>query len=112
MRIEFFEHPLAGAIAREDASDGEFFVRDDGTVCYRNVPARDVRFVSANESVFRQAVAAFHRYNADVVTTRDEEGQMVFVRRLVEDLQALGALPGSPEAFWPLIVEQAEHGML
>jgi hypothetical protein len=36
---------------------------------------------------------------------------MVFVRRLADDLCAVGALSGPHESFWQLIVEQAEHGM-
>jgi hypothetical protein len=56
-------------------------------------------------------VETLHRYNNDVITTEVEEEQMLFVRRLAEELRALGALSGPEQSFWPSIVEQAEHGM-
>jgi hypothetical protein len=112
MHIEFLAHPEADVIAREDASDGEFYFRDDGSVWYRNelAPSGDC-FVNSTRLEFLRAVEALHRYNDDVNTTEVEEEQMVFVRRLAEDLRAVGALSGPEESFWPSIVEQAEHGM-
>ncbi len=113
MHIEFLEPPVADAIAREDGSDGEFYLRDDGSVWYRNelAPGDDC-FVNSNRSEFLRAVEALHRYIKDVITTQVEEEQMVFVQRLAEDLRAVGALSGPKESFWSLIVEQAEHGMV
>jgi hypothetical protein len=112
MQIEFLEHPEADTIAREDASSGEFFLRGDGTVWYRNALAPGACFVSGNEYAFRHAVEALHRYIAGVVSNDAGEKQMIFVRRLTEDLRSLGALSSPPDSFWPLIVEQAEHGMI
>jgi hypothetical protein len=113
MHIALLERPEADAIAREDGSDGEFYLRDDGSVWYRNglAPGDDC-FVNSSRSAFARAVEALHRYNNDVITTEIEEEQMVFVRRLAEDLRAVGALSGPKESFWPSIVEQAEHGMM
>jgi len=113
MQIDFLEHPEADAIAREDSSDGEFFLRDDGSIWYRNELAPgEEHFVNSSRSDFSRAVEALHRYNKDVVTTEIEEEQLVFVRRLAADLSAIGALSGPAQSFWPLIVEQAEHGMM
>ena len=112
MHIQVLDQPEADVIAREDASGGEFYIRDDGSVWYRNELAPgDDSFVNSSRSEFLRAVQVLHRYNQDVVTMEVEEEQMAFVRRLVEDLRAIGALPGSEESFWPLIVEQAEHGI-
>jgi hypothetical protein len=112
MHIEVLEHPKADVIAREDASDGEFYLRQDGTVWYRNgLAPGDDRFANSSRSEFQCAVEALHRYNADVAKTEREEEQLVFVQRLAEDLRAVGALSGPEESFWPLIVEQAQHGM-
>ena len=112
MHIEILEHSEADVIAREDASDGEFYLRDDGSVWYRNelAPGDDC-FANSSRSEFLKAVEALHRYNDDVTTTEVEEEQMVFPRRLAEDLRAMGALSGPEESFWPSIAEQAEHGM-
>src|SRR3954471_17031476 len=91
MQIELLEQPGRDAIAREDGSDGEFYLRDDGSVWYRNelAPGEDC-FVNSNRSDFLRAVDALHRYSRDVVTTEIEEEQMVFVRRLAADLSAVG----------------------
>ena len=112
IRIAILEHPDGDTIAREDGSGGEFFIRADGTVWYRNVLTPDICFVNASESAFRQAVAALDRYNAGVLGTRDEQKQLAFVRRLQEELRELGALAGPRESIWPTVVEQAEHGTL
>jgi hypothetical protein len=76
MHVEFLEHPEAGTIAREDTSGGEFFLRDDGTVWYRNPLRPDACFVNRDESAFRQAASALQRYTAGVIATPDEAKQM------------------------------------
>lgn len=112
MHIELLEHPEADVIAREDASGGEFYVRGDRSIWYRNRLASDEDcFVNSSRSEFLRAVEVLHRYNSDVARTEVEQEQLVFVRRLAQDLRAVGALSGPEDSFWPLIVEQAEHGM-
>ncbi len=111
MHIELLERSGSEIIAQEDSSGGEFYLRPDGSVWYRNAlaPGEDC-FVNSSRSDFLRAVEALYRYNADVVTTEVEEEQMVFVRRLADELRREAVVP--VESFWPLIVEQAEDGMM
>jgi hypothetical protein len=114
MRITLLKRPRGDTIAREDGSGGEFFLRDDGTVGYRNADDPHEWFVNDDEPAFRMCVAAFHRYNEQVrdAAGDDEGAQLAVVRRLADDLSKLGALPKRKRAFWPVVLEQAEHGML
>jgi hypothetical protein len=68
MHIEVLEKPGVDVIAREDASDGEFYIRDDASVWYRNelAPGEDC-FVNADRAEFLRAVEALHRYNSVTV---------------------------------------------
>ena len=113
MHVEILESPESGTIAREDASGGEFYLRADGSVWYRNTLAADGDyFANASQPDFLRSVEALHRYNTDVAEAESEEQQMFFVQRLADELRIAVASSEPAESFWELIVEQAGHGML
>src|SRR6185503_2402230 len=90
MQIHFLEQPTAEVIAREDGSDGEFFVRGDGSMWYRNVlKPDDLFFVNFNQLEFRRAADALHRYNEDVLRSGVEEVNLLHVRHLERALRVL-----------------------
>jgi len=113
MHIEILKHPHGDVIAHEDASSGKFVIRPDGSVWYENSLAQEnACFVNTNMPVFLECAAALNQYTADIATTDGEPEQLEFVRRLTVILSDIGVLPGSPDSFWPLIIEQAEDGLV
>src|SRR5438093_157434 len=69
MHITFRDPADGEIIGGEDGSEGQFAVRPDGTVWYRNELAEGDLFANRTESEFRRAVDALHRYNAAGVAT-------------------------------------------
>lgn len=77
-------------------------------------PAGDLpsRFVSSSVSQLADAIAVYREYAAGVQGARDEEA-----RRLVEELRRRlsevdAAATRDPEAWWSVILEQTEDGLL
>ena len=111
MNIEFLSPAKGGIIAMENASNGEFIVNSDGTIWYRNELATREMFVSRTEAAFRPAVGAFHRYNENVIGANEELAKLA-VTQLASELRKLDCLNDGEDSFWPIILEQAKHGML
>lgn len=109
MRITLLNSRSGDTIAREDASDGEFFLKDAGDVWYHNALDPTEWFVNHDERAFAEIAIALNKYAEEVQGANDE---LAVVERLRADLTRLGCLSGRGKPFWSLILEQAEDGML
>jgi hypothetical protein len=93
----------------------EFVVAADGQVYFRVVGDSDAVWAGPNAEAFRRIVAAWTRYQAEVVALPNEKSQLERVGRMRQELANLGAfpdnLPPNPEPLWSLLVFEAEHGL-
>ena len=94
-----------GAELRVDLADGRVSAVD---------PAGDlpVRLVNSSMDRLADSIAAYRDYAARVCDVDDEEAARLVqeLRRRLEAMDA-GAI-SDPEGWWPLILEQAEYGLL
>jgi hypothetical protein len=110
VRIAILPSTDGDAIAWEEQfgqREGRFVVTADGSVVYRHPWHQREWFAGTSESQFR----AWNAYNEAVVEVPDSEKQAV-VESLRKELDRIGALPGRPDSFWGVLLEQAEAGML
>ena len=115
MKIEILDRPDGEIIARElnvDSFVGDFVCVNDGSILYRPPTGAAPVYVSPDLATFTACVHAWNAYVDSVARLDSEVEQLTEVERLRSKLTALGQLPGAPESFWPLLMEQADCGML
>lgn len=105
MRIAVLDQAEDDVIANDDLN-GEFFVRADSAIYYRNSMDPTVWSVNRDEKLFRRSVDAFERYRLTVVNAADEDAIVQDFKLALLDAES----PLSP--FWSIILEQCEHGLL
>ncbi|MFO0618175.1 MAG: hypothetical protein U0414_36620 [Polyangiaceae bacterium] len=112
MKIILHDQPADDVIAHEDQlgdREGEFRVEEGGAIFYHH-PSDEMRwFAGPDSSTFRAAAEAFASYQKTVSGCSSEEEELRVVGELRARLDELGLLD-RPDAFWGIIVEQAEHG--
>jgi hypothetical protein len=118
MEVVVLNPPDGDVLARGSyygGPDYEFVVAADGHVDWRVVGESEGVWAGPNADTFRQIVAAWNRYQDEVVRLPTEAAQLERVAAMREELAALGALPADlppdPEPLWSLLVFEAEHGL-
>ena len=71
------------------------------------------RFLNSNADRLAACVAAYQEYAAAIDRAADEAGELHEVARLRDALMKIDpAALADPEAWWAMVVEQAEHGLV
>ena len=118
MEVVVLDPPDGEVIARGSYDGGpnyQFFVASDGQVYFRVVGDRYSVWAGPEADSFRRIVAAWNRYQADVVGLLTEAAQLERVAQLRTELGHLGAFPDhfppDQEPLWSLLVFEAENGL-
>jgi hypothetical protein len=90
---------------------GDFYVNSSGQVWYR-YDSFPERFVNRDRPAFERSAAAWRWYRSEVAQFADEQGQLVMVDELRRKLNQDPAALAQPEAYWSVILEQAQEGLL
>lgn len=113
MKVELVENPDADVVGWESQvgeREGWFFVDSEGAVLYRSPLDTRIWGVGDNLSVFHSAALAWNAYAAPI-PGQPESTQLAEIATLRDSLKTLGLLT-TPESYWVLLLEQAEHGLL
>jgi hypothetical protein len=114
MKIVFCPPDDAPRIAYEEqegSHEGDFFLDDRGVVCFSHPADGHVWFAAPDAASFRKAVAVWNNYR-EVGSEPGQEAHIAAVESLRAGLTALGVLPDRADALWPVLLEQAQAGLL
>ncbi|MFT3685014.1 MAG: hypothetical protein QM783_08835 [Phycisphaerales bacterium] len=109
MRISLCKSTDGDVVGRDVSADGEFFLKDDGAIWYRNELDQRQWFVSDDRATWENAVAAMNGRVTTVQNATEERSDNVQLRK---KLSELGCLSGRSAPFWSIILEQIENGLL
>jgi hypothetical protein len=90
---------------------GRFVILPTGSVVYRHPEDSREWFAGGTAKQFREAARAWNLYQ-DAVVGLPESKQLATVDQLRRDLERMGVLTEQPDALWPVLLEQAEAGLL
>jgi hypothetical protein len=114
MYIVLLPSPAGAVVAWEEACgqrEGQFIALSTGSVVYQNPADTNDWWAGASLQQFREAAGAWNRYRNEVGDLPEPE-QLARVDQLRAELAAIGVLTDEPNALWPVLLEQAEQGML
>ncbi len=115
MRIVLLSRPEGNVIARENQLgrlEGEFVVDPDGRVYYHHPWDNKPWFSGEDAETFRQATEAWNRYCDEGQKCQSEQEGKEAVDKLRDELSRLALLEAWPDNIWPVLLEQAEFGLL
>ncbi len=114
MKIVFCPPDDAPRIAYEEqegAREGDFFLDEVGIVRFSHPADGHVWFAAPDAASFRTAVAIWNEYR-QAGSAPGQDAHLARVESLREGLASLGVLPDRPDALWPVLLEQAQAGLL
>jgi len=108
---EASEHPHIAYEELDGSREGDFFLDDKGIVRYAHPADGHVWFVAPDPTSFRVAVEYWIGY-LDGESRSQAVGRTAALDTLRTALTRLDLLPDRPDALWPVLLEQAEAGLL
>ncbi len=114
MKIVFCPPDDAPRIAYEEmegSREGDFFLDEGGVVRFSHPADGHVWFAAPDAASFRIAVALWNAYR-ETGDSSDTDVRRAAVESLSEGLARLGLLPDRLDALWPVLLEQAQAGLL
>jgi len=108
---EASEHPRIAYEELDGCREGDFFLDDEGIVRYVHPGDGHVWFAAPDSTSFRVAVEYWIGY-LDGESRSQAVGRTAALDTLRTALTRLDLLPDRPDALWPVLLEQAEAGLL
>ena len=105
------EHPRIAYEELDGSREGDFFLDAEGVVRYAHPGDGHVWFAAPDPTSFRRAVEHWIVY-LDRGSKAQAEGRVAALDSLRNALTRLELLPDRPDALWPVLLEQAEAGLL
>lgn len=105
------EHPHLAYEELDGSREGDFFLDDKGIVRYTHPGDGHVWFVAPDLASFRAAVEYWIGY-LDGGSRSEVVGRTAALDTLRTALTRLDLLQDRPDALWPVLLEQAEAGLL
>ena len=114
MRIVLLPAPADEVVAWEEQfgeREGRFVSLPNGSVVYRHPEDNRDWCAGLTLDQFQEAARFWNRYTEEVVGLSEPE-QLAAVAWLRAGLERVGVLTDEPDALWPVLLEQAEAGLL
>jgi len=92
--------------------EGEFYLDSSGSVVFRHPSDQQRWYVNRSIEAFRESADALNDYSEEVADVSGEAEQLKVVERLRAVLTQIEPLDPADNSFWPVVLEQAENGML
>ena len=105
------EHPRIAYEDQDGSREGEFFLDSQGVVRYSHPGDGHVWFAAPKAASFLEAVDSWEAYLVSA-SLPDTTGRAAALDNLRSTLTRLDLLQDRVDALWPVLLEQAEAGLL